>query len=387
MTTQLNPAGTAGSPPPERSGQDPHRSLHSETGARPGEHPGRSGNPLVKVAGLAWLEFEKPDLDRAERFGTDFGFTVADRTPDTLLLRGRQAGAACLVIRRGPRPRFVGPAFQAAARDDLDRLARGTGGTVTAHWGGHAVLLRDPSGFPVRVVHGVPDLPALPGRAPLPLNFGSEPVRVNATQRPARRPAEIQRLGHVVLGTTRFRAALDWYLDTLGLIVSDFLYLDGQRDRGPAMAFIRCDLGSVPADHHTLAMALQPHTGYVHSAYELTDLDEVAASGEYLRERGYRHAWGLGRHIQGSQIFDYWRDPDRAMFEHYTDGDVFDAAMEPGWAPLSRSGLAQWGPKATAEFTGTNDPGVVVAAIKALRDKGNEVDLAALRGLIKAMSS
>ena len=370
--------------------QDPHRSIHGETGARSGDHPGRSGNPLVKAAGLAWLEFEKPDLDRAGRFYADFGFTVADRTPETLLLRGRWAAAACLVVRRGPRPRFVGPAFTAAARDDLDRLARGTGGTVTAHWGGHTVLMRDPSGYPVRVVHGVPELPVLPERAPLALNFGSfgsEPLRTNATQRPARRAAEIQRLGHVVLGTTRFRAALDWYLDTLGLIVSDFLYLDGQRERGPVMAFIRCDLGTVPADHHTLAMALQPRTGYVHSAYQLADLDEVAASGEYLRERGYRHSWGLGRHIQGSQIFDYWRDPDRVMFEHYADGDVFDCTMEPGWAPLSASGLAQWGPKATADFTGTNDPGVVVAAIKALRDKGNEVDLRALRGLIMAMSS
>ena len=75
------------------------------------------------------------------------------------------------------------------------------------------------------------------------------------------------------------------------------------------------------------------------------------------------------------------------MFEHYTDGDVFDATMEPGWAPLSVSGLAQWGPKATAEFTGARDPGVAVVAIKALRDKGNEIDLAALRGLVKAMSS
>ena len=384
MTTHLDPARV---PPPRGHGEDPHRSLHSEAGARPGEHPGRSKNPLVKVAGLACLEFEKPDLDRAGRFGADFGFTVADQTPDTLVLRGRQAAAACLVVRRGSRARFVGPAFQAAERGDLDRLARRMGGAVSAHQGGHAVLLRDPSGYPVRVVHGVPDLPALPGRGPLPLNFGTGPTRVNATQRPARHPAEIQRLGHVALGTTRFGAALDWYLEVLGLIVSDFLYLDGQRDRGPAMAFIRCDLGSVPADHHTLAMALQPHTGYLHSAYELTDLDEVAASGEYLREQGYRHAWGLGRHIQGSQIFDYWRDPDKAMFEHYTDGDVFDATMEPGWAPLSRSGLAQWGPKATAEFTGTNDPRVVVAAIKALTDKGNEVDLRALRGLIKAMSS
>src|SRR5205814_9277748 len=156
----------------------------------------------------------------------------------------------------------------------------------------------------------VPELAALPERAALPMNvgdfgqLGSGPVRTNATQRPARRAAEIQRLGHVVLGTTRFRAALDWYLDTLGLIVSDFLYLDGQRDRGPAMAFIRCDLGSVPSDHHTLAMALMPQTGYLHSAYQVADIADVAATGEYLRQRGYRPPCGLGRHIQGSQVFD-----------------------------------------------------------------------------------
>ena len=367
--------------------QDPHRSLHSEAGAGPGEHPGRSRNPLIKVAGLAWLEFEKPDLEKAQRFLTDFGFTVADRTPETLLLRGRWAGPACLVIRRGRSSRFAGAAFQAAARDDLDRLAAGAGGTVTAHSGGHVVALRDPSGFPVRVIYGTQEFAALPEREPLELNFGTSTARVNGTQRPARRAAEIERLGHVVLGTTRFQAALDWYLGNLGLIVSDFLYLDGQRERGPAMAFIRCDQGSVPTDHHTLAMLLQPRTEYVHSAYQLTDLDEVAASGEYLRERGYRHAWGIGRHVQGSQIFDYWRDPDRVMFEHYADGDVFDSAAEPGWAPLSVSGLSQWGPRASAEFTGTRDPRVVVAAIAALRDQGNEINMAALRGLVKAMSS
>ena len=384
MTQAGTPAGPAGS---RESEQDPHRSLHSEAGGLPGEHPGRSRNPVIKAMGLAWLAFEKPDLEQAERFLTDFGFTVADRTPETLSLRGRWAGAPCLVVRRGPRPRFTGLTFQADSRADLNRLAERAGGAVTPHAGGSAVVLRDPSGFPVHVVSDVPELPSLAERAPLPLNFGTEPVRVDATQRPARRPAEIQRLGHVVLGTTRFRAALDWYLDTLGLIVSDFLHLDGQRGRGPVMAFIRCDRGSVPSDHHTLAMLLGPRTEYVHSAYQLTDLDEVAASGEYLRARGYRHAWGIGRHIQGSQIFDYWRDTDRLMFEHYADGDVFDSSAGPGWAPLSVSGLAQWGPRATAEFTGARDPATAVAAIKALRDKGNEIDLAILRGLVKAMSS
>ena len=367
--------------------QDPHRSLHSQTGALAGEHPGRSPNPLIKVVGLAWLEFEKPDLARAERFLVDFGFTVADRTPEALLLRGRWAGVPGLVVRRGPGSRFVGSTFAADARADLDRLAGGTGSTVTAHRGGEAVELTDPSGLAVRVVYGIPELPGLPEREPLALNFGPRPVRANSTQRPPRQPAAIERLGHVVLATTRFRAALDWYLDTLGLIVSDFLYLDGQRGRGPVMAFIRCDQGGVPSDHHTLAMALQPHTGYLHSAYQLADLDDVAAGGEFLRERGYRHAWGIGRHIQGSQIFDYWHDPDRLMFEHYTDGDVFDCTLEPGWAPMSVSGLSQWGPRATAKFTGANNPAVVLEAIKALTDKGNDIDFARLRGLIKAMGS
>ena len=366
---------------------DGHRGVHSGSGPLPGEHPGRSRNPVIKVAGLAWLEFEKPDLVAAERFGADFGFVVADRTPETLVLRARWAGPACLVVRRGPRSRFVGPAFRAAAQEDLGRLATSTDGQVRPHRGGSAITLTDPSGFAVRVVHGVPDHPALPERPALPLNVGGRTSRINATQRPARRPAEVQRLGHVALATTRFQAALDWYLDHLGLIVSDFLYLDGQRERGPAMAFIRCDRGSEPTDHHTLAMALQPQTGLLHSAYQVTDLDEVAASGEYLRDRGYRHAWGIGRHIQGSQIFDYWRDPDRLMFEHFADGDRFDCSLEPGWAPLSVSGLAQWGPKASREFTGAGDPGTVVAAIRALREQGNEVDFAAIRGLVKAMSS
>ena len=75
------------------------------------------------------------------------------------------------------------------------------------------------------------------------------------------------------------------------------------------------------------------------------------------------------------------------MFEHYADGDVFDSSVPPGWAALSASGLAQWGPKATAEFTGARDPATVLAAIRALREKGNEINFAALRGLVKAMSS
>ncbi|GGV70493.1 putative 2,3-dihydroxybiphenyl-1,2-dioxygenase or glyoxalase/bleomycin resistance protein [Streptomyces pilosus] len=345
---------------------------------------------MIKVVALAWLEFEKPDLDRAEVFALDFGFQIAARTESALWLRGSFAGTPCMVIRHGRTSRFIGPVFRAAERADLDRLARATGSAVRdadVPGGGKVVALLDPSGFPVRVVHCAEQLPALPEQRPLLLNFGTQHRRTNVTQRPPREPSRIQRLGHVVLETRVFSRALDWYLDTLGMIVSDFLFLDGQRGSGPTMAFIRCDLGSVPADHHTLAMHLGPGTGYVHSAYQVTDLDSIAAGGEYLNERGYQRSWGIGRHIQGSQLFDYWRDPDHFMLEHFADGDLFSCDIEPGWAPLSASGLAQWGPPVTRDFLGASpSPAKVREVLHALRGD-NELDPARLLGLMKAMNS
>jgi 2-keto-4-pentenoate hydratase/2-oxohepta-3-ene-1,7-dioic acid hydratase in catechol pathway/catechol 2,3-dioxygenase-like lactoylglutathione lyase family enzyme len=173
---------------------------------------------------------------------------------------------------------------------------------------------------------------------------------VNVPQRPPREPVTVQRLGHVVLRTTTYLKTLNWYLKHLGMIVSDFQYYPGQRQRGPVMSFIRCDRGRTPADHHTLALALGPANRYEHSAYQVADLDSLAAGGQYLLDRGYQRSWGIGRHVQGSQIFDYWRDPNGFLVEHFTDGDLFDCTLEPGWALLSASGLAQWGPPATKDF-------------------------------------
>ncbi|MZD09874.1 2,3-dihydroxybiphenyl 1,2-dioxygenase [Streptomyces sp. SID5785] len=367
---------------------DVHSALHSERGALRGEHPGRARNPVIKVSALGRLEFVKTDLDRAERFARDFGFAVHERRPDRLTLRGTWPGPACLVIHRGRNARFVGPTFVADSVGDVRRLARWAGANVLPYEDGEAVQVTDPSGLPVRVVAGLAPLAALPERDPLLLNTGAKPARINAAQRPPRSAAEVQRLGHVVLETTRFRQALDWYLQALGLIVSDFLYLDELRGRGPTMAFLRCDLGSVPVDHHTLAMHLGPRVGYVHSAYQVTDLDAVAAGGEHLAAQGYRRVWGVGRHIQGSQIFDYWRDPDRMMVEHYADGDLFDDSLEPGWAPMSAGGLAQWGPPVSRDFLGGRPgPGMVAALLKALGDKSNDIDKDTLHALAKAMAA
>jgi catechol 2,3-dioxygenase-like lactoylglutathione lyase family enzyme len=257
--------------------------------------------------------------------------------------------------------------------------------------GGLSVDVVDPSGVPVRVIAGTHALPVLASQTPHVLNLGHDLLRTNATQRPPRMPARVQRLGHVVLQSTKYVETLDWYLDNLGMIVSDFLFFPGQRDRGPTMSFIRCDRGDTPTDHHTVAVALGPRNKYVHSAFQVADVDALAAGGEYLRERGYRRSWGIGRHIQGSQIFDYWRDPDGFLVEHFTDGDMFDSTLEPGWATFAASGLSQWGPPITKDFLGIA-PGresldELRSMLTAVRDHDNEFTLARLRGLLKVATS
>jgi catechol 2,3-dioxygenase-like lactoylglutathione lyase family enzyme len=367
---------------------DGHADLHSEHGPTPGEHSGRPINPAIKVTDLAWLEFEKPNLARAEAFATDFGFAVTAHEAETLYLRGSLPGTPCLVIRKGSRSRFVGPTFKAAEAADLNILAKSTDSRVeplTEPVEGAIVRLLDPNGFAVGVVHVGQDLPALTEQRPHQLNVGTEPRRINATQRPPSEPARVQRLGHVVLQTPHLLRTLNWYLNTLGMIVSDFQFAPGQRERGPALAFIRCDRGTVPADHHTLALNLGPTAGYSHSAFQVTDLDAVAAGGEYLLRRGYERAWGIGRHVQGSQIFDYWHDPDKLTVEHFTDGDLFDNTVEPGWAPLTASGLSQWGPRVSREFLGAKPSTQLLRDVVTALRGDNEITVSRLVGIARGL--
>jgi hypothetical protein len=343
---------------------------------------------VIKIVDLAWLEFEKPDLARTEAFARAFGFQPVRRGPDEIQLRGTLAGAPCVIVRRGPRTRFAGAAFRAGDEADVLRLADKSGARtrpLPETIGGLSVGLVDPGGMAVRVVAGMHELAELPDQQPHIFNFGHDTPRTNTVQRPPHVPARVQRLGHLVVQSTKYLETLNWYLDNLGMIVSDFQFFPGQRERGPTMSFIRCDRGSTPADHHTLAVALGPANRYLHSAYQVSDLDALAAGGEYLRERGYFRSWGIGRHIQGSQIFDYWRDPDGFMVEHFADGDLFDNTLEPGWAPLTASGLAQWGPPATRDFLGTDLKSArreLLSIITALR-ASNEFEISRLIGLLK----
>ena len=239
-----------------------HNDLHSEQGALRGEHPGRAKNPVIKVLDLAWLEFAKPDLAASERFAHAFGFTTVSRTADELQLRGTDAGAPCVIVRRGTAvevPRRGLPGRGLHRRGAARRRHRGEGREAAGeHRRAHRRPDRPERGpGPGRRRHPRARRPAGPADAGVQLRARSCPARTPRSARPVS-PRRIQRLGHVVLQTTTYLETLNWYLEHLGLIVSDFKYYEGQRERGPTMSFIRCDRGTTPTDHHTLAMTLGP---------------------------------------------------------------------------------------------------------------------------------
>lgn len=48
------------------------------------------------------------------------------------------------------------------------------------------------------------------------------------------------------------------------------------------------------------------------------------------------------RHVHGSQIFDYWYDPNKFIVEHYADGDLVNEDTK--LLRAEAGNMAVWGP-------------------------------------------
>jgi catechol 2,3-dioxygenase-like lactoylglutathione lyase family enzyme len=316
------------------------------------KQPCRAEYPTVRATELTYLIFERPDLDLTARFLADFGLRVAARQPDLLFMRGTGSAPFCYVVLRGPKARFVGLGFSVATLEDLNRLAAYADASPVEEvaWpgGGKRVRMTDPAGFRVDAICGQGVAEVLPHRAAIKMNTPDDIVRIDGTQRPPLTPPEITKLGHVLLEVPNYQDVCGWYTGRFGLIPSDICVIP---DGSPAAAFFRLDLGDQPADHHTLALTINFVAGYGHSAFEVVDADAVGVGQRILQKKGWRHAWGIGRHILGSQIFDYWEDPWGSKHEHYCDGDVFTAGAPTEVHAVSRDAMAQWGPKMPKRFT------------------------------------
>jgi catechol 2,3-dioxygenase-like lactoylglutathione lyase family enzyme len=299
----------------------------------------------IKVTDVAFGRLQSPDLDAQEEFLTAFGMVRVERTKDKLFMRGANDVHHLHVTQLGE-PKFLGFAMFAKSEDDLKTIAKAPGASgienIDEPGGGKRVRLKEPNGYTIEVVHGIAKAKPLPIERQ-PINWRDKLFeRKGDLMRLKREPAKVLRMGHAVMGAPDVKGTVKWFRETLGLIQSDDVYAGDPNN--VIGSFNRADCGDDYVDHHVFFCAMNPKAGLNHFSFEVADVDDVFIGHEFLKSKGkYEHMWGIGRHLLGSQIYDYWADPWGRVHEHWTDSDRLNAKNGSNLLDVAVGFQSQWG--------------------------------------------
>lgn len=238
---------------------------------------------------------------------------IAKETPTEIWFRGYGTDQYVYYAIKGEK-KFLGGTFSVESMADLEKAAAlpSAAGPVTemkdAPGGGYSVTLHDPEGFPINLIYG--QTPATQGDLPEKVIYNDETdkPRVRKFNRFTPGPAAVHKLGHYGLCVRNFPEQLEWYTRTFNLAPTDFLHVpteDGKSTKDVAV-FAHIDRGEDPVDHHTFFMSTNKTSHVHHASFEVHDFDTQQLGHQWLAKQNYTSVWGVGRHILGSQIFDYW---------------------------------------------------------------------------------
>lgn len=141
------------------------------------------------------------------------------------------------------------------------------------------------------------------------------------------------KLSHVVINTPTLADTSAWYVNTLGMPISDRL--------ADKMIFLH----GANNVHHTIALAEGPRSSMNHVAFECLGIDEFLRAAGRLMRSGVETAWGPGRHGPGDNTFAYFSDPSGYVVEYTTALEIVDdwSTWEPTTHDMTSDSSDQWG--------------------------------------------
>jgi catechol 2,3-dioxygenase-like lactoylglutathione lyase family enzyme len=308
--------------------------------------------PWIKATDIAFGRLRVPDLDVMEEFLTRFGMVKAARTPNALYMRGTDPVHHLEVVEKGE-PKVIGLAYHAPSEEALRTFAKAPGASGIEHvdepGGGMRVRVTEPNGYQIEVVWGMEKVAPIEV-AMQKVNTGDEPLRrAGELMRLRKGPSRVKRPAHGVLMTPKFEETLGWFREALGFVCSDDVYAGDPNNL--IGSFNRCDCGDDFVDHHVFFCLRSDKTGLNHLSFEVQDIDDVAIGHDYLKSFGkYEHMWGIGRHVLGSQVYDYWASPWGHVHEHWADSDRLNVANGSNLIPAEEALVSQWGEAPPEKF-------------------------------------
>lgn len=231
-------------------------------------------------------------------------------------------------------------ALAADSRADVDALCdkvKGSGGRIiheprdlTTPGGGYGFRFFSPDGLQMEISSDVARGPA------------------RALQRWDGVPVKIS---HIVLHSPDHKALVQWFVDVLGMKVSDWL--------GDFMCFLRCN-----SAHHRLAILPGPPC-LNHVAYDMLSVDDMMRGIHRLKVKGKDIQWGPGRHTAGNNTFSYFVTPGGFAVEYTAELEEVDfethqpTTYTPAPLVMDQWGIGVGGPQ-TMPHAAPN-PGLFVA--------------------------
>ncbi|KAK1487561.1 glyoxalase [Colletotrichum cuscutae] len=348
----------------------------------------------INLVRIAHINYTYQNLERAGAFFRDFGFVEASREGTRVYYRGYGPEPFVLCAEAGAKDGFGGAAFVVASEEDLEYASKTLPGASEpyelskAPGGGRRVTFEGGvDKFPFHLVLGQvirEKATVFPERD---FNFPTEKHREAGTfQRFDKGKSRSERVFgqsnlQVYWSGTGAQTGTLWRVrDGFSAnvrLLHDSVQLHPQRRKSNTLpdlipsyhsgtggkvthervqlvhdetgrnvtVFLRLDRGEELVDHHSFFFFFEGPKFHVHHAsFETHDSDLQFLGHDWLRERGYENCWGVGRHVMGSQIFDYWFDPSKFIFEHYVDGDQMNSSHPPNHSKASPDSLHIWGP-------------------------------------------
>ena len=173
----------------------------------------------------------------------------------------------------------------------------------------------------------------------VPSNVRGAPARSKA------RKAAPTRLSHIAMFTSDVSRAVDFYTRAVGLRLAD--------RSGEIIAFTYGRHGS---DHHLLAFLKGGGGGLHHSSWDLPSVEDLGLGNTQMREAGYNRHWGLGRHVLGSNYFNYVQDLFGQWWEYSAHIDYIEKDAKWSVADFaSEDALYLWGPDLPSDFASNTE--------------------------------